>query len=154
MLGLFFALFLSAGGLYINYYCSYKKPGTKLLLLNMIMIPLNLIATFFKAEHVAFMQTSIFFSLFMLTFLIYDLSVFYYSYQLRRINKRRQGVLFTTSSVYLDALSVFATAANLDELDEQFRKLQNTHPAESMLFLDKAHETAKGHLKLASNSVK
>jgi len=88
MLGILLLSLVLAGGMYMNYYCAYKNPGTILLLLMMIGIPLYLLTTFFKPENLALMKVSIVFLLFMLIVLIIEIAVFYYSYKLRKINKK------------------------------------------------------------------
>lgn len=144
-----------AGELYMNYYCAYKNPGTILLLLGMIGISLNLLATFFKLENLGLMKTSVVFSLLMLMILFFQLIVFYYSYKLRKINKKMQERKLMASPIYANAISVFSAATNLEELDEQFTKLRISDDSGSTVHvLVKAHDKQKKMLKLANNSLK
>lgn len=121
-IGIFFLI--TAGSLYLNYHCAYKKPGTILLLLVMIGIPINLVLNFLKPETLALMKVSVFFSLFTLAMLFFEFIVFYYSYQLRKINMNMQERQLLASPAYINAVSVFSTAADLEKLDEQFTKLR------------------------------
>lgn len=122
---LLFSLVL-AGGFYMNYYCAYKNPGTILLLLMMIGISLNLLTTFFKPENLALMSLSLVFLLFMLVILVFKITVFYYSYKLRKINKKMKERKLTATPMYINALSVFSTATTLEELNVQFSKLRTS----------------------------
>jgi hypothetical protein len=134
---------LLTGGFYMNYYCAYKNPGTILLLLGMIGTSLNL-ATFFKPENLALMKASIIFLLFMLIMLFFELIVLYYSYKLRKINKKMQERKLIASPVYINALSVFSAAANLEELNEQFTKLRTSHDSGNAVeILAKAYNQQK-----------
>jgi ABC-type transport system involved in multi-copper enzyme maturation permease subunit len=142
-----------AGGVYISYHCAYKKPGTILLLLNMIGILLYLFLTFLNPEKLALMIMSVSFSLFMLTMLFWQLAMLYYSYKLRKINKKmkeKQLIELIASPPYINALSIFSTATNLEELNNQFAKLKTSYATEgSIEALVKAYKQQKKVLKAA-----
>jgi len=155
MTGILLSSLIFAGGLYMTYYCAYKNPGTVLLLLGMIGIPLNLLITFLKPENLALMKASVFFLLCMLMMLFFALVVLYYSYKLRKINKKMQERKLIASPVYINALPVFLTATNLEELNEQFIKLRASDNSENTVqALAKAYNQQKKMLKLANNSLK
>jgi hypothetical protein len=88
IMGLILISLLSALGFYMNYYCSYKNPGTILLLLEMIGLSLGLLPTLFKMF--VFINVSIVPSLVFSPFFFFDAIVFYYSYKLRKINQNMQ----------------------------------------------------------------
>jgi len=135
IMGLLLASFLSVCGLYMNYYCAYKNAGTILLLFEMIWSSFSLVVILFESEMSAI-------------FLLYQLIVFYYSYKLRKINKKFQERNLIASPAYINALSVFSTATNLKELNEQFSKLRDLES--SVKALTKAYKQQKKRLKLAS----
>ena len=126
IIGIFLLSLLPAGIFYMYYRCAYKNPGTILLQLMMIGISLNLLTAFFNPEYLALKKTSVVFSWFILIVLFWDIIIFYYSYKLRKINKKMQERKLIASPVYVNALSVFSTATNLEELNEQFTKLRNS----------------------------
>lgn len=103
----------AAGGSYLNYYCAYKNPGTILLLLMMIGIPINILTIFLDPSDLALMKVSTIFLLVVLMRCIYEFTMFYYSYKLREINKKMQKRRLTSSPVYINAFSVFSTATHL-----------------------------------------
>ena len=144
-----------SGVFYVNYHCAYKNPGTALLLSEIILISLNLLVIFLRLKILVLLKISVVFSLFMLTVLIFEFIVFYYSYKLRKINKKMQERKLIVSPVYIDALPVFSTATSLEELDEQFTKLRDSHDLRSAIrALAKAYDQQKKMLKLANNSLK
>jgi len=154
MLGILVLSLVSAGGMYMNYYCAYKNPGTILLLLMMIGISLNLLTTFFKLENLALMKVSLVFLLFMLVVLILEISVFYYSYKLRKINKKIKERRLTASPVYINAISVFSTATNLEELNQQFSRLRTSDDSGSAVeVLAKAYDQQKKMLTHAKKAL-
>lgn len=147
-------LFLfSAGGFYMSYYRAYKNPGTNLLLSIMIVGSLNIPLTLLKPENLSLMKTSISFSLLMLMMLFFNVIVLYYSYKLRKINKNMQERRLR--AFYTNATSVFSTATNLEELNEQFTKLRNSDDSRSTVYiLSKAYDQQKKMLELANNTLK
>ena len=153
MMGILLLFLFSAGGWYINYHCAYKNPGTMLLLLGIIGISLNLLTTFLKPENLALMKVSVGASLFMLMTVFFQITVLYYSYKLRKINKKMQERRLIASPVYINALSVLSTAINLEELNEQFTRLRTAHDSGSGVeALAKAYDQQKKILRLASSS--
>jgi hypothetical protein len=138
--------------LYMNYYCSYENPGTNLLLLSMIGITLNLIANFFKAENLALIKAPTRFSFFMLMMLFLQLIVLYYSYKMRKINKKMQEKRLRASPIYINALSFFSTATNLEELNKHFSRLKNSDDSGTTVqILLKAYDQEKERLRRATN---
>lgn len=144
-----------SGSLYLNYYCAYKNPGTILLLLMTIGSSLNVLVTLFNPDNHIQMKESFFFSFLILLTLIFDASVIYYSYRLRQINKKMKERRLTSSPVFVNALSVFSTASNIDELNELFAKLRNSQKTEGkgVEALAKAYDQQKKILSLAKNSL-
>lgn len=60
----------------------------------------------------------------------------------------------TASPVYINALSAFSTATNLEELDEQFTKLRSSHDSGGgVKILVKVYNQQKKALTLAKNSL-
>jgi|JI9StandDraft_1071089.scaffolds.fasta_scaffold01748_9 hypothetical protein len=87
----FLALMVSV---YINYYCAYKNPGTKLLFLmivgsslSLLILPINL----FDKEILDSMESSLIFSLMMFGMAFFNVALLYYSYKLRQINKKMKA---------------------------------------------------------------
>jgi len=87
----FLALMVSV---YINYYCAYKNPGTKLLFLmivgsslSLLILPINL----FDKEILDSMESSLIFSLLMFGMAFFNVALLYYSYKLRQINKKMKA---------------------------------------------------------------
>lgn len=143
-------LLLSTSALYMNYYCAYKNPGTILLLLILIGNSLNLIVTFFNLQNLVSMKASLVFLLFMLAILAFEIAVSYYSYKLLIINKKMKERKLTASPLYINALSVFSTATNLEELNEQFSRLKTSNDSGSAVeILAKAYGQQKKMLTLA-----
>lgn len=141
--------------LYLNYYCAYKHPGTILLLLMMIGNSLNILGTLFNPENINLMKKYLFFAFLFPMVLIFDASVLYYSYRLRTINKKMKERRLTATPAYANAISVFATAINIDELNDQFTKLRDSHNSEKSAIkaLSKAYDQQKKRLTLAKNSL-
>lgn len=146
-------LLLSVGGFYLKYHCAYKNPGTILLLLEMIGIPINLLPIFFKPHNLALMRASLVFSLFMLAVLFEAVIVFYYSYQLRKINKDVKERKLIATPTYINVVSVFSTATTLEELNDQFSKLSPSHDGGIMRqILSKAYNQHKKNLMIAKSN--
>lgn len=143
---------IGVGGMYLNYYCSYKKPGTILLLLTMIGIGLNLLTTLSNPEEVALISKSKGTALFVILCLVWEAYVFYYSYKLRKINKTIKDRKLTVwrSQLYTHAVSVFSTAKNIEELNEQFAKLKAANDfGKAVQVLAKAYDEQKKKLLLS-----
>lgn len=140
------------GAVYLNYYCAYKNPGTILLLIEIIALPLNIFATLSDEKYLSFMKASLSFSLIVLIMIFYQLLVLYYSYQLRKVNKNIHERKLIHSPVYMKALSLFSKATHLDELDAQFIQLRNAPESEGAVeLLVKAYGQQKKVLKRISN---
>jgi hypothetical protein len=141
-----FGVPLFTGVLYMFYHCAYKNPGTVFLLLNMIGISFKLLQSFGQAHLEAG-------PLGMLISLCWGGAGFYYSYKLRKINKKIQERRLMASSAYINALGVFSTATNLEELNAQFSRLRVADDSGSTVkALAKAYEQQKKMLTLANSS--
>lgn len=81
-------VFFSSIGFYLNYHCAYKKQGTILLLLTMIGLSCNIIFTFFDPKKIVLLKMSIPTASLVIAALIYQITLLYYTYQLRQINKK------------------------------------------------------------------
>lgn len=117
---------------YLEYRCAYKKPGTILLCLNIIFMSLYGLIDGFKIvvtivelyqSHITIPLSQLLPSLIILLFFTTRL---YYSIKLRKINKSMQKKRLLACPVYKEALSVFSTATNFEELDDLFIKLKNS----------------------------
>ena len=94
----------AVGMIYLNYHCSYKKPGTVLLLLHMILVVLTSLGACMNigvilANPQARAQT-LFLAISMGYFLLvlaFNTAVFFYSSRLRDINRKRKEV-FSSSA--------------------------------------------------------
>lgn len=141
--------------LYLNYYCAYKNPGTILLLLMMIGSFLNLLEPLFNSENITLMKEYPVLVFIMPVIFIFQACVLYYSYKLRKINKKMKERRLTSSPAFVNALSVFSTAINIDELNDQFARLRDSHNSEggAMKALSKAYDQQKKRLTLAKNSL-
>lgn len=145
----------SVGGAYMNYYCAYKNPGTILPLLWMIVISLNLLffSFFLILKNLALINVPLILLLCMLVLFVFEFATFYYSYNLRKINKEMKKRILTTSSVYINAISIFSTATNLEELNQQFSRLKTLDDLGSAVeALAEAYAQQKKKLTLTKNS--
>jgi hypothetical protein len=138
-------------GFYINYYCAYKNPGTILLLLIMIGLTLTLFKeflSFFDPQNIAFIKIPLGYSLITLAFSSYPIALFYYSYKLRKINKKMKE-----KRLMVYALSDFSAATSLEELNEQFARRKISYDSKIQIkVLTEAYDQHKSRLTLANES--
>jgi hypothetical protein len=138
-----------AGGLYLNYYCAYKNPGTILLLLMIIGISLNIIVNLPIAANLALTKSSPLSLSFILSKFMFEIALLYYSYKLRNINKNIKNTIIKSSPIYINAMSTLSTSNNLGELNEKFIKLKNSNSSEATaVILARAYKEQKKRLSL------
>lgn len=152
---LIFCLF---GFFYIEYYCAYKNPGTIFLLWQIILISLNLLISGLKGIVImtalcsVSLLTALIVLLAALTISFPVAASLYYAIKLRRINKSMQERRLLTSPVYVEALSVFSMATNLEELNNLFTKLKSSRDWGSEInIVAKAYSKQKKILKSKNN---
>jgi hypothetical protein len=148
-LGVFlFMVIFFGGGYYLNYHCCYKKPGTILLAIQMIGYLFSLLIIVADVIDKLIENPTILVP--GALFFAYEVTILYYSYKLRKINKGMQERRIVNSPVYLNAVSVFSTANSLEQLDALFAQLRIAHVSEnSLMALGRAYDLQK---KLVSQS--
>ena len=141
--GSYFAFLLLITWAYINYHCAYKNPGTRLLTGLLGFFSLVFLRLSFLAFGLTLFIQDTYWASLVFAISIYAALLVYYSFRLRFVNKKLQKIALQACPYYLQAVSSFASANDLQELNQKYADLCSSLPAAAKDSLSHAYAQRK-----------